>query len=227
MSPLPYRLACFDVDGTLVGKTVFVWETLHERLGTDPAARQRGWEDYFSGRIPYSAWFEHDIELFRGRGGETRERLLDAMQGLELVEGVHEVLGALRDAGLRLAVVSGSLNLVLEKFELDQYFDDVFINELFFDRAGALLGWRPTPFDIERKAGALDWLLAKYDLEPSQTVFVGDNFNDVSIAKRAGKAIAFNSTCDELIQCAAVNVPGTDLRDVLPHILGRPVEGCA
>lgn len=220
MSESPYRLVCFDVDGTLVGKTVFVWETLHERLGTDPAKRQQAWDDYFGGRITYSAWFEHDIALFRERGAVTRERLLDAMQGLELVEGVHEVLGELEAAGLRLAVVSGSLNLVLEKFDLDRYFDDVFINDLFFDGRGQLIGWRPTPFDIDRKAGALEWLLVKHGLERRQTVFVGDNFNDVSIARRAGKAIAFNSRCAELIECADANVPGTDLREVLPHILG-------
>ena len=219
MSSLPYRLACFDVDGTLVGKTIFVWETLHDALGTDRDKRQQGWDDYFSGRIPYSQWFEHDIALFRERGEVTRQRLLEAMAPLELVDGVHEVLQTLRDAGLRLAVVSGSLNIVLEKFELADYFDDIFVNELFFDSRGSLIGWRPTPFDLERKAVALDWLVAKYGLALSQTVFVGDNFNDVSIARHAGKAIAFNSTCAELIECAAAHVPGGDLRDVLPHVL--------
>lgn len=220
MSSPSYRLVCFDVDGTLVGKTVFVWETLHDELGTDPAKRRQGWEDYFSGRIPYAAWFEHDIALFRERGAVTRAKLMAAMEGLELIAGVREVLGALRRHGLRMAVVSGSLNIVLEHFDLYGYFDDVFINELYFDRHGELIGGRPTPFDIERKAGALDWLVAKYGLARSETVFVGDNFNDVSIAKRAGKAIAFNSTCDELIDCADVHVPGADLRDVLPHIIG-------
>lgn len=220
MAPPPYRLVCFDVDGTLVGKTVFVWETLHNELGTDEKQRKQGWEDYFAGRIPYSQWFEHDIALFREQGTITRQRLLDAMSGLELIDGVHEVLATLQAAGLRLAVVSGSLNIVLQKFELERYFDDIFVNELFFDRRGALIGWRPTPFDIERKAAALDWLVAKYDLELAETAFVGDNFNDVTIARRAGKAIAFNSTCQELIECAAAHVPSADLRGVLPHLLG-------
>lgn len=220
MSTSPVRLVCFDVDGTLVGRTVFVWETLHERLGTDPVRRRQGWDDYFAGRIRYHQWFDLDIELFRETGPITKQRLLDALDALALSPGTHETLGALRDAGTRLAIVSGSLDIVLEKFELRPYFDDIFINELFFDRAGALLACRATPFDIESKAAALDWLCAKYGLEPSMTAFVGDNFNDLSIARRAGRAIAFNSSCAELIACATANVAGDDLRGILPHLLG-------
>ncbi len=219
MSRMPYRLVCFDVDGTLVGRTTFVWETLHEQLGTDRAKRKQGWQDYFSGKISYSQWFEHDLALFRERGEVTRQRLAAAMSSLELNGGVHEALRRLKDAGLRLAVVSGSLDIVLERFELTGYFDDIFVNELYFDGPGRLIGWRATPFDIENKAAALDWLVAKYGLDLSLTAFVGDNFNDVSIAQRAGLAIAFNSSCEELIACSAVRVSGDDMRGILPHLL--------
>jgi HAD superfamily phosphoserine phosphatase-like hydrolase len=217
----PYRLVCFDVDGTLVGKTVFVWQTLHEQLGTDPVARKRAWEDFFAGRIAYAEWFECDIALFRQGGPVTRQRLLAAIASLELVPGAHEALTTLRDAGVLLAVVSGSLNIVLEKFDLVRHFDDVFVNELSFDAAGVLSSWRPTPFDLDNKAGALDWLTAKYQLGLAETAFVGDNFNDLSIARRAGLTLAFNSSCAELIDCAHANLPGHDLREILPHLLGR------
>ncbi len=219
MGSSPYRLVCFDVDGTLVGKTVFVWQTLHEQLGTDPVARKRAWHDFFEGRIAYAEWFESDIALFRQRGPVTRQRLLEAIDSLELVPGAHEALAELREAGLRLAVVSGSLNIVLEKFDLERYFDDVFVNELYFDGSGNLSGWRPTPFDLDNKSGALDWLVAKYELALSETAFVGDNFNDLSIARRAGISLAFNSSCDELIGCSRANLPGADLREILPHLL--------
>ena len=134
--------------------------------------------------------------------------------------GVYEVLSNLKDRGYLLAVISGSLNIVLEKFDLAKYFDDVFINELYFDRAGELVGSRPTPFDLDNKAAGLEWLLDKYDLVHDQSVFIGDNFNDLSVARRAGLAIAFNTTCDDLIECAHVRVEEYDLRAILPHILG-------
>ncbi len=220
MSDFPYRLICFDVDGTLVGKTVFVWQTLHDRLGTDAVKRRQAYEDFSSGKISYGQWFDHDLELFREQGEVTRQRLLGAIAELELNPGAVEVLCRLKSAGLRLAVVSGSLNIVLEKLGILSYFDDVFINELFFGRDGRLVGTRPTPFDMDNKAGALDWLVAKHDLELSQTVFIGDNFNDVSIARRAGLAIAVGSTCEELIACSAVNIESDDLRALLPLILG-------
>ena len=212
------RLVCFDVDGTLVGKMIFVWQTLHEYFDTDAAQRKKAWDDYFAGRIIYSEWFEWDIRLLRERGA-NRQTMLAAIDGLELLNGVHETLSTIKDAGFRLAVVSGSLNIVLDKFDLAHYFDDVFLNELFFDKAGELIGWRPTPFDLENKAAGLDYLLAKYDLDRSRSVFVGDAFNDLSIARRAGTSIAINSTCQELIDCVTFNVEGDDLRGVLPHIL--------
>jgi len=211
---------CFDVDGTLVGKTVFVWETLHERLNTDPAARKRAWHDYFAGRISYAQWFESDIALFRQQGPVTRERLLQAIDGLELVAGAHETLAELQQAGLKLAIVSGSLNIVLDKFDLGRHFDEVFVNELYFNPEGELTSWRPTPFDVEKKVAALDHLVAKHGIELAQTVFVGDNFNDLSIARRAGLAIAINSQCEELIACAHANLPGHDLHEILPYVLG-------
>jgi HAD superfamily PSPase-like hydrolase len=220
MSSPPYRLVCFDVDGTLVGKTVFVWETLHERLGTDRVARKQAWDDFFAGRISYAEWFECDIALFQQCGPVTRDGLLAAIASLELVPGAHEALTTLREAGVRLAVVSGSLNVVLEKFDLVRHFDDVFVNELSFDGAGTLTGWRPTPFDLDHKARALEQLAATYQLELAETAFVGDNFNDLSIARRAGLALAFNSRCQELIDCSHVNLPGADLREILPHLLG-------
>lgn len=225
----PYRLVCFDVDGTLVGKTIFVWETLHDHFQTDPALRKQAWDDYFGRRISYAQWFEWDIRLLRERGA-NRERLMQAIDRLELLPGVHETLAVLREAGLTLAVISGSLDIVLEHFGLEDYFDDILLNELYFDRQGELIGWRPTPFDIENKAAGLETLLAKHGLEPSQAAFVGDNFNDVSIARAAGLSLAFNSTCRELIEASDVRVEGDDLRAILPHILlgsrhaGKPVR---
>ena len=214
-----YRLACFDVDGTLVGKTVFVWQTLHDYFRTDPALRKKAHDDYCAGRISYGQWFEWDIRLLREQGADL-SRMQQAISPLELHSGAHEMLAALRQAGLRLAVVSGSLNIVLDKFDLTRHFDQVFLNELFFGRQGQLIGWRPTPFDMENKAAGLEYLTSEYDLDINETVFVGDNFNDLSIARRAGLAIAFNSSCDELIECCHVRIESTDLRDLLPHILG-------
>ncbi len=214
-----YRLACFDVDGTLVGKTVFVWQTLHDYFHTDPVQRKKAHDDYSAGRISYSQWFEWDIKLLLERGA-NQSRMQQAIGSLELLAGAHELLIALKRAGLLLAVISGSLNIVLDKFDLARHFDQVFLNELFFDRQGQIIGWRPTPFDMEKKAAGLEFLTAKYDLDIRETVFVGDNFNDLSIARRAGLAIAFNSSCDELIECCQVRIDSADLRDVLPHILG-------
>lgn len=217
MSSTPIRLVCFDVDGTLVGKTIFVWQTLHDFFRTDSKLRKRAYDDYFARRITYREWFDWDIRLLREKG-LNQTRMMEAIAGLELMTGARETLGALRDAGFLLAVVSGSLNPVLSKFDLERCFDDILINKLTFDDSGELVGSEPTPFDLEKKADGLDYLMKKYHLKREETAFVGDNFNDVSIAGRAGLSFAFNSTCKDLIDIASVVVEGTDLRAILPHL---------
>lgn len=211
------RLVCFDVDGTLVGHTIFVWQTLHDFFQTDPKLRKRAYDDYFAGRISYPEWFDWDIRLLRAKG-LNHARMMEAIDSLEMMTGARETLHDLRDAGYLLAVVSGSLNPVLSKFDLEEYFDDILINKLEFDASGELVAAEPTPFDLEKKAEGLDFLMEKYDLKREETAFVGDNFNDVSIAQRAGLSFAFNSTCKELIDVASVVVEGTDLRAILPHL---------
>ncbi len=32
---MKYKLVCFDLDGTIVDDTVFIWQTLHEHFKTD------------------------------------------------------------------------------------------------------------------------------------------------------------------------------------------------
>ena len=102
---LRYPLVCFDLDGTLVDDTIYIWKTLHETLETDPAARARASNDYFAGEISYAQWFEHDLALFR-QAGATRGRLLEIIRELKPMPGARELLLHLRERGHILTVVS-------------------------------------------------------------------------------------------------------------------------
>jgi len=212
-----YDLVAFDVDGTLVDDTVFVWKTLHDYFETDPAARDMAFDSYMEGRWTYEQWFEHDMKLL-SEAGADRESMLRAIEGMSLMSGALDVLGALKDTGARLAIISGSLDFVIEKFQLAPYFDAVFLNRIVFDQRGKLASWNATPYDVWDKAAGLREIAARWGIPMSRTAFIGDNFNDVAVAEAAGFSIAFNCKSDRLAAVADVVVPGTDLRAILPHL---------
>lgn len=217
MSGLRFPLVCFDLDGTLVDDTIFIWKTLHERLGTDPVVRRQAREDYFAGRISYRRWFEVDLELLSAVGA-TEQRIRAVLDELRPMTGAHETLAELRRRGHKLAIISGSLDIVVHHLFGDLELDHLLINTIEFDTRGRIAGGEPTPYDLEGKADGLVEVCRREGLSTEQAAFVGDNSNDLWIARAAGLAIAFNCKSDELRRVCAAEVAGSDLRPVLELI---------
>ena len=213
-----FDLVGFDVDGTLVDDTVFVWLTLHEFFGTPREARDIAFDHYMAGRWTYQQWFEHDIEVLLAAGAD-QESMGRALQGMKLIPGALDTLAALRQAGVILVIISGSLNLVTDRFQLHRYFDEMYLNHLGFDKAGRLVEWRATPYDVWDKATGLRHVAKRYGVPMERTAYVGDNFNDVAVARAAGFSIAFNCKSDELAEVADEVILEKDLRLVLRHLL--------
>jgi phosphoserine phosphatase len=197
-----------------VDDTIYIWKTLHEHFGTDAARREAAHDDYFAGRISYREWFECDLDLLR-RAGATRDGILAVLEALRIMPGALETLHALRERGHRIAVISGSLDIVVNHLFAGFAFDHVLINEIRFDGEGRIAGGTPTPYDLAGKAEGLRELCRREGIATSQAAFAGDNVNDLWIAREAGLSIAFNCKSDELRAVCDVEVEGKDLRGVL------------
>lgn len=214
----PYDLICFDVDGTLVvhpeGK--IVWEILNHRFTGADAINAVRFHDYRAGAITYAEWVALDVGDWL-KAKATREQILEAIGELRLVGGACETLHELKRRGYKLAVVSGTLDIVLDTLLPDHPFDDVFTNHLHFDRDGLLTGWTATEYDVAGKALALREIAEREGIPLERCAYVGDAMNDLEIAREAGFAIAFNSSCRDLIEICAVSVYGDDLGLLLPH----------
>ncbi|MBN1297066.1 HAD family phosphatase [bacterium] len=212
-------LICFDVDGTLIDDTVFIWQTLHDAIATDPEER-RAWEKAFWNKeITYAEWAQHDVDMWR-RKGVTRRDLMQYLTPLRPMCGANDALNALHDAGHVLGIISGSLDIALDRAFPDwkTLFRHVFLNHLIFNEQDVLMGVRATSYDIDHKADGLREMARRTGFALTDTVFIGDHFNDVSVAELAGLSIAFNCKSDLLARVADVVVDGTDLRSILPVI---------
>ena len=214
-----FDLVAFDVDGTLVEhpEEKTVWEVLNARfVGSDDLNRER-YADYRAGRLSYAEWVALDVVGWRDAGA-TRESMLDALGPLRLVDGARETLDALKGDGVRLAVISGTLDFLLDALFPDHPFDEVYCNRLVFDGDGAIGHWHATPFDMEGKAVALRAIAMREGIPLARCAFVGDHANDLAAARLAGLAVAFNPKDAELEAAAGAVVRSRDLRDVLPYL---------
>ncbi|MFH1849510.1 MAG: HAD family phosphatase [archaeon] len=214
-----HKLVCFDLDGTIIDNVVSVWETLHDRLQTDEHRREDALARFRAGELSYDEWAEHDVGLWKEIGA-TKEVLMKALGHLKLMKGAKETLLELRKRKIKAALISGSLNIVLEKVlpEYIELFDYVFINKILFDSDGRIIGQESSEFDNEGKEKAMRIICAKEGLKPAECVFVGDEDNDIHIARAAGLSIAFNSGSERLRSICDAVIDEKDLRLILEHI---------
>ena len=215
-----YKLICFDVDGTLIDNITFSWQIFHDYFQTDKHRREDARNKFFNGEITYMQWAEHDINLWKEKNAK-REDFFKAIKNLKLMKGAMETLTELKKRNFKLAIISGSLNVILEKFipNYEDFFDDVFLSRIFFDGDGKISRVEATEFDMDAKALALKNIAEREKISLKECVFVGDYLNDLKIIKEAGLGIAFNCQYDELKKAADVVIEKKDLREILRHIL--------
>lgn len=215
-----YKLVCFDVDGTLIDNLKFSWQIFHDYFDVDKARREKAKRSFFNGEISYLEWAQHDINLWKEKGAK-KEEFFKAISTLKLMDGALETLNELKKQGLKLAIISGSLSVILEKFIPDykDIFDDIFLSWINFDKNGFISEIKVTEFDMDKKADALNQIAEKGNISLKECVFVGDYLNDIKIVQEAGLGIAFNCKEEKLRKVADVVIDKKDLRKILKYIL--------
>jgi len=215
-----YKLVCFDVDGTLIDNVKFSWQVFHDYFQTDKHKREDAKKKFFDGEITYLQWAEHDINMWKEKNAKKKD-FFNAMKHLKLMEGAIETLNELKKRGFKLAIISGSLNIILEKFipNYEEFFDDVFLSRIYFDENGSINKVEATEFDMDAKALALKKIAEREKISLGECVFIGDYLNDMKIMQEAGLGIAFNCKHDELKKVADVVVEKKDLREILKYTL--------
>jgi len=209
------KLIAFDVDGTLVEhhERLVIWQLLNRRFGGGIEVSDQRYHDFMAGAFSYEEWVHLDLADWIA-GGATRKEMVEVVRELDLIEDARSVIDRLEEKGYRLAVISGTLDLVVDEFFPAHPFAEVYTNCVHFDAEERLESITATQYDMEGKAHALADLAERFGLTLEECAFVGDNTNDVAVAKAAGFSVAFNAKSEQLVEAADAVVSGPSLKVV-------------
>lgn len=206
------KLVVFDLNETLVSENT--WYELNMAMGMKPEEDEQFMKWYEEGIISYEEGqrFLQKIYLSRGRG--TQESMLAAMK-YSYRDGAQEIVKYLQDKGYTVALLSGAIDLLVEKVarELNITLYGAH-NQLEFDEDGKFKSVKCEGDDSDFKVMMTKKFCADLGIDISETVCVGDSYNDVKLFELSRHGVTFKGT---KIEAAAWKVVGelSELKEIL------------
>ena len=203
------KLACFDLDGTLVtGTTTFNF--VAEKLGfLDIVLKYE--EDIRLGYLDNREAARGTASLFKGVSTDTINALL---ADIPRIANIDFVVSELTKRGIMVALASIQWSFLVEPFVAEYGFDS-YCGTGMKIRDGILTG------EIENYCTALDKqryfldFCKSNNIPASDTVAIGDSKSDHLVFQVAGKSIALNAD-EETRNLATYSIDTNNLSDILP-----------
>lgn len=206
------RLAIFDLDGTLKqARDPYVY--LHERLGTLEAS-QPTFAKAMAGQLDYAEWLRLDVALWRG---VSRAQMEAIFRENPYLPGARETVRALRQAGVRLALVSSGVNVHAEMVQKELGADRIVANEILFEN-GLATGEARLNVPEGGKGQIVARLQAEFGVGPDACLAVGDGTSDADMFPLVRVGVAVNPSSEGLRAAAHLVLNEPDLRPLLPRL---------
>ena len=210
------RLIVFDMDSTLIDTEII--DEIAKEAGAEEEVRKLT-KKAMEGEISFKKALEERVKLLKGLPVEVLEKIYSRVK---FTEGAKELIRSLKEAGYKVAVVSGGFSYFTDKVKEELGLDYAFGNELEI-KDGKLTGRiKGRIIDAEEKARIVEEIARKEGINPESIVAVGDGANDRIMIERAGLGIAFNAK-DVLKDIADGNISKENLIG-LAGILKLPSE---
>ena len=209
-----HKLACFDMDSTLIEQEVIVELAKTAGIGQQVAAIT---EAAMRGEMDFDESFAQRVALLKGISTDILD---DICTRLTLSTGARTTISALKALGYHTVLVSGGFTYFARYIAEQLGIDEVHANALDIED-GEVTGHVQLPIvNGAKKAAIAEHTAERLGIDMSQVVCVGDGANDLPMMALADLGVAFNAK--PIVQAradAAVNVTG--LEGVL-YALGYP-----
>ena len=181
------KVIVFDMDSTIVEGEIIDEMARLAGVGKKVAVVT---EKGMQGEIDFSESLRTRVSFLRG----LRVKSLDSIaKSFKLTKGSEELIGALKEMGFKVALLSGGFSYFTDVLKKRLGFDYAFGNELEI-KGGKLTGRiKGRIIDEKRKAKILDDICRREGITRDEAVAVGDGSNDRIMVANAGLGIAFNA----------------------------------
>ncbi len=196
-------LVALDVDGVLV-PIKSSWQYVHERLGTTREA-MINYRLFMNGKIGYWEWMYLDtLAWIEARPGITIWDLVDIFRSVNVKEDALCGVRVLRDTcNTVIALISGGVNVLVERVARTVRADYWFSPKLAFDPQGRLVPGGEPLVEADRKDRILRKLASMLGIPIERTVFIGDSIWDLRGMKEAGFSVAVNTSDERVLAVAS------------------------
>ena len=209
-----HKLACFDMDSTLIEQEVIVELAKTAGIGEQVEAIT---EAAMRGEMDFDESFAQRVALLQGIPTSVLDEICSR---LTLSTGALATISALKALGYHTVLVSGGFTYFARYIAEQLGIDEIHANSLDIEE-GEVTGHIQLPIvNGAKKAAIVAHTAERLGITMSQVVCVGDGANDLPMMALADLGVAFNAK--PIVQAradAAVNVTG--LEGVL-YALGYP-----
>jgi phosphoserine phosphatase len=206
------KLICFDLNKTLIKDNT--WYNLNIAMGMTEEEDQSIMSFAEKGFITYEQAQQIIEEIYKRNGKATHENIMQVVLEYTYTAGAEETVKYLKEKGYEIALISGSMNLVVEHIaaELDIALHGA--NNIFsFNKDNYLENIAVVGEDEIVKLDLLRTFARKLKINLDQCACVGDGDNDSIMFRETGRGITFTGSKIERLAWKTIDSL-TDLKTV-------------
>ena len=200
-----HKLACFDMDSTLIEQEVIVELAKTAGIGEEVEAIT---EAAMRGEMDFDESFAQRVALLKGISTDVLD---DICSRLTLSMGARTTIKALKAVGYHTVLVSGGFTYFARYIAEQLGIDEVHANALDIDE-DEVTGHIQLPIvNGAKKAAIVEHTAKRLGIEMSQVVCIGDGANDLPMMAIADLGVAYHAK--PIVQAradAAINVTGLE-----------------
>ena len=187
------KLICFDLDNTLTKG--FSWERLNVGLGVTTEEDRLMAKWHKEGVLPYDQWVQLLLRIYKTRSNASLADVEEALSRFEFLDGVTETIKHLQEKNYEVALISGSMDVYVDKVARDLGIKYAQANNIFvFDSSDILKDIVTFGEEGLSKLHHLESFCRKLGIQITECAAIGDGDNDLELFKATGHGITFKDS---------------------------------